>query len=53
MQVQASAMAHRWAYVSPVLEDAPLVLFENGHVHDDRVADEDPARRRARDGAHG
>jgi uncharacterized membrane protein YcaP (DUF421 family) len=30
--------AHRWADMSHVLEDAPLVLIENGHVHDDRLA---------------
>jgi uncharacterized membrane protein YcaP (DUF421 family) len=32
------ALAHRWADMSHVLEDAPLVLIENGHVHDDRLA---------------
>ena len=32
------AAAHRWADISHVLEDAPLVLIENGHVHDDRLA---------------
>ena len=26
------AAAHRWADMSHVLEDAPLVLIENGHV---------------------
>src|SRR4051812_44573115 len=30
--------AHRWADMSHVLDDAPLVLIENGHVHDDRMA---------------
>src|SRR4051794_10401324 len=29
--------AHRWADMSHVLEDAPLVLIEDGHVHDDRM----------------
>src|SRR5919206_4264946 len=29
--------AHRWADMSHVLEDAPLVLIENGHVHEDRL----------------
>lgn len=29
--------AHRWADASHVLEDAPLVLIEDGHVHDDRL----------------
>ena len=29
--------AHRWADASHVLEDAPLLLIENGHVHDDRM----------------
>src|SRR3954471_19224868 len=29
--------AHRWADASHVLEDAPLVLIENGEVHDDRL----------------
>ena len=29
--------AHRWADASHVLEDAPLVLIENGHVHEDRM----------------
>ena len=29
--------AHRWADMSHVLEDAPLVLIENGHVHEDRM----------------
>jgi len=32
------AAAHRWADMSHVLEDAPLVLIEDGHVHDDRLA---------------
>ena len=32
------AAAHRWADMSHVLEDAPLVLIENGRVHDDRMA---------------
>jgi uncharacterized membrane protein YcaP (DUF421 family) len=32
------AAAHRWADISHVLEDAPLVLIEHGHVHDDRLA---------------
>jgi uncharacterized membrane protein YcaP (DUF421 family) len=32
------AAAHRWADMSHVLEDAPLVLIEHGHVHDDRMA---------------
>jgi uncharacterized membrane protein YcaP (DUF421 family) len=32
------AAAHRWADMSHVLEDAPLVLIENGEVHDDRMA---------------
>src|SRR3954453_17903799 len=31
------AAAHRGADMSHVLEDAPLVLIENGHVHDDRM----------------
>ena len=31
------AAAHRWADMSHVLEDAPLVLIENGHVHDERM----------------
>jgi uncharacterized membrane protein YcaP (DUF421 family) len=31
------AAAHRWADMSHVLEDAPLVLIENGHVHEDRM----------------
>jgi hypothetical protein len=30
--------AHRWADMSRVLEDAPLVLIENGRVLDDRLA---------------
>jgi uncharacterized membrane protein YcaP (DUF421 family) len=29
--------AHRWADASYVLEDAPLILIENGHVHEDRM----------------
>src|SRR3954470_5646197 len=29
--------AHRWADMSHVLEDAPLVLIENGVVHEDRM----------------
>jgi uncharacterized membrane protein YcaP (DUF421 family) len=29
--------AHRWADMSHVLEDAPLVLIENGEVHEDRM----------------
>jgi uncharacterized membrane protein YcaP (DUF421 family) len=29
--------AHRWADASHVLEDAPLLLIENGHIHDDRM----------------
>ena len=32
------AAAHRWADMSHVLEDAPLVLIEDGQVHDDRLA---------------
>jgi uncharacterized membrane protein YcaP (DUF421 family) len=32
------AVAHRWADMSHVLEDAPLVLIEDGHVHTDRLA---------------
>jgi len=31
------SVAHRWADMSHVLEDAPLVLIENGHVYDDRL----------------
>jgi uncharacterized membrane protein YcaP (DUF421 family) len=31
------AAAHRWADISHVLEDAPIVLIENGHVHEDRM----------------
>ena len=31
-------VAHRWADMSHVLEDAPLVLIENGVVHEDRMA---------------
>jgi uncharacterized membrane protein YcaP (DUF421 family) len=31
------AAAHRWADMSHVLEDAPLVLIENGHVYEDRM----------------
>ena len=34
----SDAAAHRWADMSHVLEDAPLVLIENGHVHDERMA---------------
>jgi len=30
--------AHRWADMSHVLEDAPLMLIENGVVHEDRMA---------------
>jgi uncharacterized membrane protein YcaP (DUF421 family) len=30
-------LAHRWADMSHVLEDAPLVLIENGVVHEDRM----------------
>jgi uncharacterized membrane protein YcaP (DUF421 family) len=33
------AAAHRWSDMSHVLEDAPLVLIEDGHVHEDRLAD--------------
>jgi uncharacterized membrane protein YcaP (DUF421 family) len=33
----SDSAAHRWADMSHVLEDAPLVLIENGHVHDDRL----------------
>src|SRR3954469_22930222 len=29
--------APRWADMSHGLEDAPMVLNENGHVHDDRL----------------
>jgi uncharacterized membrane protein YcaP (DUF421 family) len=29
--------AHRWADASHVLEDAPLMLIEDGHIHDDRM----------------
>ena len=29
--------AHRWADASHVLEDAPLVLIEAGHIHEDRL----------------
>lgn len=32
------AAAHRWADMSHVLEDAPLILIEDGHVHADRLA---------------
>ena len=32
------AAAHRWADMSHVLEDAPLVLIENGQIHEDRMA---------------
>src|SRR5215217_7089585 len=31
-------VAHRWADMSHVLEDAPLVLIENGHVHEERMS---------------
>jgi uncharacterized membrane protein YcaP (DUF421 family) len=31
--------AHRWADMSHVLEDAPLVLIEDGHVHEERLTD--------------
>jgi uncharacterized membrane protein YcaP (DUF421 family) len=37
-------LAHRWADMSHVLEDAPLVLIENGVVHEDRIT-----RMKARD----
>jgi uncharacterized membrane protein YcaP (DUF421 family) len=30
-------IAHRWAEMSHVLEDAPLILIENGVVHEDRL----------------
>ena len=30
-------VAHRWADMSHVLEDAPLILIENGVVHEDRM----------------
>jgi uncharacterized membrane protein YcaP (DUF421 family) len=30
--------AHRWADLSHVLEDAPLILIEDGYVHEDRMA---------------
>ena len=30
-------IAHRWADMSHVLEDAPLILIEDGVVHDDRM----------------
>src|SRR3954465_2765174 len=30
-------VAHRWADMSYVLEDAPLVLIEDGVVHEDRM----------------
>lgn len=30
-------VAHRWADASHVLEDAPLVLIEDGHIHEDRL----------------
>jgi uncharacterized membrane protein YcaP (DUF421 family) len=30
-------IAHRWADMSHVLEDAPLILIENGVVHEDRM----------------
>ena len=29
--------AHRWADASHVLEDAPLILIEDGHIHEDRL----------------
>ena len=29
--------AHRWADASHVLEDAPLMLIEDGHIHEDRL----------------
>lgn len=29
--------AHRWADASHVLEDAPLVLIEDGYIHEDRL----------------
>ena len=29
--------AHRWADASHVLEDAPLVLIEDGHIHEHRL----------------
>ena len=29
--------AHRWADASHVLEDAPLELIEDGHIHEDRL----------------
>jgi uncharacterized membrane protein YcaP (DUF421 family) len=32
------SIARPWADMSHVLEDAPLVLIENGHVHEDRLA---------------
>jgi len=32
------AAAHRWADMSHVLEDAPLVLIEDGQIHDERLA---------------
>src|SRR3954454_21507379 len=32
------AAAHRFADMSHVLEDAPLVLIQNGHFHEDRPA---------------
>ena len=31
-------IAHRWADMSQVLEDAPLILIEDGVVHEDRMA---------------
>jgi uncharacterized membrane protein YcaP (DUF421 family) len=34
----SDAAAHRWADMSHVLEDAPLVLIEHGHVHEDRLS---------------
>ena len=30
-------VAHRWADANHVLEDAPLVLIEDGHIHEDRL----------------
>src|SRR3954454_4887212 len=30
-------VAHRWADMSHVLEDAPLILIEDGVVHEDRM----------------
>src|SRR3954447_707404 len=34
----SDAAAHRWADMSHVLEDAPLVLIEDGQVLEDRMA---------------